>query len=168
MIYLKKANLEDAEKEYELTQKILRKENGYENQANGISYDEFVGSMLPRWIDYGRGVNLDEGHVPETRYFLWVDDTPVGIFKLRHRLSDWLRKNSGHVSYGIAEEYRGRGYATEGLRLLIEEARKLPIDTDELYLSVMKNNLASLKVQTNNGARIVREDDEHYYTRIPL
>jgi Predicted acetyltransferase len=168
MIYLKKANLEDAEKEYELTQKTPANENGVENKAYGVSYDEFVTEIIPKWIDSDKGINLEEGRVPDTYYFLWVDDTPVGIFKLRHYLNDWLRENAGHVGYSIAEEYRGHGYATEGLRLIMEEARKLPIDTDELYLSALKTNTASLKVQQKNGAKIVREDDEHYYTRIPL
>lgn len=168
MIYLKKANLEDAAKEYELVQKIPALENGYENKAYGVSFEEFVNKTIPKWIDSDEGKNLKDGCVPDTHYFLWVDDTPVGIFKLRHYLNDWLRDNAGHVGYGVAKEYRGRGYATEGLRLIIEEARKLPIDTDELYLSVLKNNLASLKVQQKNGAKIVRENDEHYYTRIPL
>ena len=145
MIYLKKANLEDAKKEYELTQKIPAEENDYINNSFGVSYEDFVSRVIPRWLDYDKGVNLEENRVPDTYYFLWVDDTPVGIFKLRHFLNDWLRNNSGHVGYGIAKEYRGHGYATEGLRLIIEEARKLPIDTDELYLSVLKNNPASLK-----------------------
>ena len=168
MIYLKKANLEDAKKEYGLVQKIPAKENGFENKAYGISFDDFVSKTIPSWLDHDKGINLDDGRVPETYYFLWVDDIPVGIFKLRHYLSDWLRNNAGHVGYGVAEEYRGHGYATEGLRLIIEEARKLPIDTDELYLSVRKDNPTSLKVQQKNGAKVVREDDTHYYTRIPL
>lgn len=168
MIYLKKANLEDAKKEYELTQKIPASESDFENKAYGVSYDEFVSKIIPRWLDCDKGVNLKEGYVPDTYYFLWVDDVPVGIFKLRHYLNDWLRDNAGHVGYGIAKEYRGHGYATEGLKLIIEEARKLPIDTDELYLSVLKDNPASLKVQLKNGAKVVREDDTYYYTRIPL
>lgn len=168
MIYLKKANLEDAKKEYELTQKIPTEENGYRNQSFGVSYDDFIIEVIPRWLRYDKGIDLDDGHVPSTCYFLWVDDTPVGIFKLRHYLNDYLRENAGHIGYGIAKEYRGCGYATEGLRLLIEEARKLPIDTDEIYMSVLKDNPASLKVQLKNGAKVVREDDEHYYTRILL
>ena len=168
MIYLKKANLEDAKKEYELAQKNPANENDYENKAYGVSYDDFVSEVIPRWLDRDKGVHLEEGHVPDTYYFLWVDDVPVGIFKLRHYLNDWLRDNAGHVGYGIAKEYRGHGYATEGLKLIMEEARKLPIDTDELYLSVLKDNPASLKVQLKNGAKVVREDDTYYYTRIPL
>ena len=167
MIYLKKANLEDSKKEYELAQKIPAQENGYENKAHGVSFEVFVKTIIPMWINSDKGIGLN-GLVPETRYFLWVDDTPVGIFKLRHYLNDWLRDHAGHVGYGVAQEYRGHGYASEGLRLIIEEARKLPIDTNELYLSVLKNNLASLKVQQKNGAKSVREDDTHYYTRIPL
>ncbi len=168
MIYLKKANLEDAKKEYELMQKMPANENGVENKAFGVSYDDFISKVIPKWIDNDKGINLEENHVPDTCYFLWVDDTPVGIFKLRHYLSDWLRDNSGHVGFSIAKEYRNHGYASEGLKLIIEEARKLPIDTNELYLRVLKNNSASLKVQQKNGAKIVREDDTHYYTRIPL
>ena len=168
MIYLKKANLEDAEKEYALTQKLPANEEGYSNPAYGVSYEDFTSKIIPKWLDYDKGINIDENRVPETYYFLWVDDTPVGIFKLRHYLNDWLRDNAGHVGYGIAKEYRGHGYATEGLRLIKEEARKLPIDTDELYASILKSNPVSLKVQLKNGAKIAREDDEHYYTRIPL
>lgn len=168
MLYLKKINLEDAEKEYALTQKIPKSENGYENPAAGATFEEFVSEIIPRWLDYDQGKNLPEGRVPDTCYFLWADDTPVGIFKLRHYLNDFLRDGPGHIGYGIAEEYRGRGYATEGLRLLLKEAKSLPIDTPEAYLSVWKSNPASLKAQLKNGAYIHHEDDKEYYTRIPL
>ncbi len=58
MIYLKKANLEDAAKEYELTQKIPALENGYENEVYGISFEEFVNKIIPKWLD------CDEGKKP--------------------------------------------------------------------------------------------------------
>ncbi len=168
MIYLKKANLEDAEKEYELAQKIPAEENGYKNKAYGVSFEEFVSKTIPEWINKDKGIGLKDGYVLDVYYFLWVDDTPVGIFKLRHCLDSQIINRIGHVGYGIAKEYRGHGYATEGLRLIIEEARKLPIELNELYLCAFKDNAASLKVQMKNGAKIVREDDEHYFTSIPL
>ena len=59
---------------------------------------------------------------------------------------------------GIKKECRGRGYATEGLRLVIEKARDI-IPEDEIYMSVHKDNPASLKAQLHNGAYIAREDD---------
>jgi len=86
MIYLKKANLKDAKKEYELTQKIPTEENGYKNPVYGVSCDDFVTKIIPKWLDNEKGINLDENRVADTCYFLWVDDTPVGIFKLRRSL----------------------------------------------------------------------------------
>ena len=52
-----------------------------------------------------------------------------------------------------------------GLRLLLREAWKI-VPEEEIYLSVHKDNLASLQVQKNNGATIHHEDAQQYYTRI--
>jgi predicted acetyltransferase len=37
---------------------------------------------------------------------------------------------------------------------------------DEIYLRVLKSNIASFKVITNNGGYLVGEDEEHYLLRI--
>ena len=39
---------------------------------------------------------------------------------------------------------------------------------DEVYMSVYKDNIASLKVQQKNGAYIAGETEDHYLTRIKL
>ena len=41
MIELRKANLKDAKKEYDLLQKIPAEENGLNNNAHGLTYEEF-------------------------------------------------------------------------------------------------------------------------------
>ena len=62
--------------------------------------------------------------MPVTKYILVNDQGEyVGIFNLRHELNDALMEGAGHIGYGIAPEWRGRGYATEGLRLLLIKAR---------------------------------------------
>ena len=96
--------------------------------------------------------------MPATKYILLVNDEGdyVGIFNLRHRLTDFLRNGPGHIGYGIAREYRGHGYATAGLKLTLAKARELGIE--EAYLSVHKTNPASLAVQQHCGARIDHED----------
>ena len=93
-------------------------------------------------------------------------DEYVGLFKFRHTLNDTLRNGSGHIGYGISSRYRGKGYATQGLKLCLSIAKSMNID--ELYLSCNKSNPASLKVQQNNGAYIHHESDSQYFTRIPL
>ena len=90
----------------------------------------------------------------------------VKIFNLRHKLNESLRNGAGHIGYGISPDYRKKGYATQGLALVLQEAKKLGID--EALLSVNKQNLGSLKAQQKNGATIYREDEKEYYTKIKL
>ncbi|MCI1225526.1 MAG: GNAT family N-acetyltransferase [Bifidobacterium sp.] len=146
--------------------KFPANEHGFENDAAGMSGEEFV-RYLHALERMSAGIGIKPTWVPGTKYILVNDDGDyVGIVNLRQRLNDKLREGAGHIGYGIAPEYRGRGYATQGLRLVLEKAKALGID--EAYLAVHKDNLASLAVQRHLGARIDHEDDEEYYTRIAL
>ena len=165
MIYLKETNVDDARKEYEMIAQMPEDENGFTNPNFGVSFLEYRNDVIPRHIRNARGEDLPEGFVPQTDYFLWDDNKVVGLFRLRHYLNDFLRENAGHIGYGIHRDYRGKGYATIGLQLLLEKGKDI-IQEDEFYLSVHKDNPASLHVQLANGARIVREDDKNFYTRI--
>ncbi len=167
MLYLKAVNWEDIEQEYLFTTEQPADENGFTNKYEGVSREEFEKVVLPRLINNSKGIDLPEGHVPGTEFFLWEDDEIVGLFRIRHELNDFLANGPGHIGYGIKKEYRGRGYATKGLALTIEKAKEI-IKEDEIYMSVHKDNPASLQVQLKNGAYIHHEDDKEYYTRIKL
>ena len=167
MLRLKKINMEDAEKEYYAIKNIPSEENGLENKYHDVSKEEFINKVIPERIDISNEINVPEGRVPDTYYFLWNDDEIVGLFKIRHYLNDFLRKGSGHIGFCILPEYRGKGYAKEGLKLAIEVCNDL-IKEDEIYLAVHKDNIASLKAQEANGAYIVGETDTEYLTRIKL
>lgn len=165
MLYLKKANMEDFEKEYFFITNTPLDENGFTNPAFGCSKEDFKNQILPGYINASKGIGLQDGYVPETEFFLWNDDVIVGIFRVRHYLNDFLKNGPGHIGYSIAKSYRGNGYATKGLALTIKEAFKI-IKEDEIYMSVQKNNPYSLKVMLNNNAYIHHKDEEEYYTRI--
>jgi predicted acetyltransferase len=166
MIYLKETNVEDAKEEFKMIAQMPEDENGFTNPDAGINFEEYVNNVIPRHIKNSKGEDLPEGFVPQTDYFLWDDDKVVGLFRLRHYLNEHLRTNAGHIGYGIHRDYRGKGYASKGLELLLQVGKDI-IEEDEFYLSVHKDNPASLQVQIKNGARIVREDDKNYFTRIP-
>ena len=154
----------DLDRAYELFGKFQADEHGLVNDAYGLSRDEFA-QYMRKVEDMHAGRNLPEGYVPATKYILVNDSGDyVGIFNLRHRLTDFLRNGPGHIGYGVAREYRGHGYATAGLKLTLAKARELGIK--EAYLSVHKTNPASLAVQQHCGARIDHEDKTEYYTRI--
>jgi predicted acetyltransferase len=166
VLYLKAANQADAEAEFDaLTH--LPSEHGFTNVYAGMSREIFMTTGLAQLLNNPTGINLPNGYVPETDFFLWSDDHIVGLFKVRHYLTPALRHGAGHIGYAILPAFRGRGYANRGLALAIQEARQI-IHEDEIYLSVHRNNPASLAVQLKNGAVIAGENGEEYFTRIKL
>ena len=165
MLYLKKANFDDIEKEYLFVRDIPEDENGFINEWHGVFRDDFEQTALKTLIDYSNGENLPEGYVPETFFFLWDDDKIVGQFRIRHYLCESLIEGAGHIGYFIGKDFRGKGYATEGLQLALLEAAKI-VPEDEIYLRVNKSNPASLRVMLNNGGYIHHEDEDKYYVRI--
>jgi len=167
MIYLKEANIEDFEKEFEAISQFPQDENGYVNDYYGCTKDEFINIILPEMIEHSKGINVPENRVPDTYFFLWDEDVIVGLFKIRHELNDFLRNGPGHIGYGILKQHRGKGYATKGLALAIDVCKNL-IKEDEIYLSVNKDNIASMIVQKKNGAYIVGENEKEYFTRIKI
>ncbi|QNQ81533.1 GNAT family N-acetyltransferase [Lactobacillus sp. PV034] len=142
-------------------------ENGFENEYAGLTFDEFKTKAIPAMLDMAAGKNLPAGYVPATTYVLWLNGAAVGVFKLRHHLTDFLRQGPGHLGYGIKKEYRGQGLASQGLHLALEKAKSI-IPEPELYLACHKDNPASLKVMQNNGGYLDHEDEKEYYVRIPL
>ena len=166
MFILKEANTADAWEEWLFVRDIPADENGFTNLWNGVSFEEFAGSALPRMLDFAQGKNLPDGYVPETFLFLWKDDEIVGQFRIRHYLCESLRTGAGHIGYYIGKRHRGHEYGREGLRLTLEIAREI-IPEDEIYLRVSKDNPASLQVMLRNGGVIRQEDENKYYVRIP-
>ncbi|MBR6580472.1 MAG: GNAT family N-acetyltransferase [Ruminococcus sp.] len=164
MLYLKSANFEDIEKEWQFQRDIPSEEDSFINEYHDIGREDF-NTVLDTIIEQSRGVHLPEGYVPQTIFYLWNDNEIVGTFHLRHYLCESLMNGAGHIGYYIAPEYRGMGYATNGLKLILEEARKT-IPEKEIFLRCDKDNTASLKVMLNNKGYIHHEDEYKYYVRI--
>ncbi len=167
MLYLKEVNFDDIDEEYKAFRSIPLDENGFKNKYYNITKEELKDSVIPELQKHSNGIDLKEGHVPCTYYFLWNDNVIVGLFKIRHYLNESLINGAGHIGYGVIKEYRGRGYATAGLKLAIDICKNL-IKEDEIYLSSNKDNPASFRVQQKCGAYITHESDTQVFTRIKL
>ena len=162
---LRKINKNDAKAQWEYTTALPTDENGLTNPYNGVSYNDYMNKVLPTLISYEHPVNMPDWFVPETYYYLWDEGRLVGEFRIRHHLTEALKSGAGHIGYSIKREERGKGYGTAGLKLTLQEARKI-IPEDEIYLRVLKSNPASLRVMLKNGGYIHHEDVEHYFVRV--
>ena len=164
MLYLKPASYEEIEKEWMFQRSIPADANSFINDNPDISREDFD-SALDTMISQSKGEGLPDGYAPQTVYYLWEDENIVGTFHFRHYLCPSLIEGSGHIGYYIAPEYRGKGFASHGLKMLIDEI-KGRIKEEEIYLRVNRDNPASLKVMLKNGGYIHHEDDKKYYVRI--
>lgn len=166
MLYLKKFSPEDADKKeiYELLQGIDKDDNGFHNNAYGIGFEEFQVWFNNEYeVDNGK---LESFMVPQTSYWLYDDETPVGYGRLRHYLNESLAATSGHIGYAIAKPYRGRGFGRKILSLLMEEASALGIR--ELQVGANKNNLLSNRVILSNGGILFKETKDKSFYHIDL
>ncbi len=163
---LRKININDSYAQWIYTRDLPENENGLTNPYHGVSYDEYLSSVLPTLVSYEHPASMPNWFVPESYYYLWNENTLVGEFRIRHYLTSTLRNGAGHIGYSIDKKYRGKGYGTLGLSLTIQIV-KLIVPETEIYLRVLKSNIASQKAILKNGAYVIGEDSEHYFMRIP-
>jgi predicted acetyltransferase len=100
------------------------------------------GTVIPRLPGYRKF--MWDGAFAGTVGFRWQPGTPA---------LPWYVL--GHVGYSVAEWKRGRGYASEGLRLILPDAKERGLPYVELTTD--PDNLASQRVILRNGGVLVEK-----------
>ncbi len=109
------------------------------------NFVEFVKKMR----DYEKGKNLPKGYVPASYYWLVDNLEFIGETTIRHRLTEALKKEGGHIGYGIRPTKRKRGYGTKILALALQKAKKLGIK--KVLITCDDDNIGSWKIIEANG-----------------
>ena len=91
-------------------------------------------------------------------------EKPVGVGKIRWKLTETSREAGGNIGYAISRQYRGHGYGTILLKSLIDIAKSG--NCPELLATVKKYNYASKRVMEKCSGELVRETDERWYYRL--
>lgn len=147
--------LVEASKRYEKQAMSYRQEyiSCGEKHINGssgfIKYNDY-----DKWLEKIESQKLivaSDDDTPATTYFTIreEDNKIIGSIQLRHHLTDELRKDGGHIGYGICPSERGKGYGTQQLQLVLKRAKELGIP--EVMISCDKSNRASAGVAMKCG-----------------
>ena len=119
--------------------------NGSELLDKTERYEDWIQSVTDNMS--AETVSLD-WVVTDTYFAVDESGRVVGIIDFRHTLNDFL-KDLGNCGYSVRPSERGKGYATEMLRLLLKTARETGLK--ELHLSVEKDNVPSVRTIVKNG-----------------
>jgi len=98
-----------------------------------------------------------EDRVPDSVFFLLDEerDRLLGAVNIRHYLNDSLLREGGHIGDGIRPTERRKGYATEMIRLALDECRKLGIR--RVLMTCDRDNIGSARSIVKNGGVLENE-----------
>jgi predicted acetyltransferase len=115
---------------------------------------------LARYIkaseDMSRGLGLLPGMVPQTSYWLVLNDnTIVAASWLRHRLTPTLSIEGGHIGYTVRPKFRRLGYGTRICAETLQRARGLGIE--KALITCDSDNIGSARIIEKNGGVLAGE-----------
>ena len=110
------------------------------------NFDEYVETLL------ANESSPFPGYVPQTTYWLIVDDLYAGTIDIRHHLTTNLRKFGGHIGYRIRPTMRRKNYGTLQLTLALPKTWDLGIE--RALITCDDDNIGSQKIIEANGGML--------------
>jgi predicted acetyltransferase len=124
------------------------------------AFEEFVADRL-RYAD--PTAELPHGWV--SCDFLWIVDAGemIGFLALRHRLTDFLLDQGGHIGYSVRPARRREGHASRALALAVARAAELGLD--RVLVTCDEDNLGSRRTIESGGGELedVRTGKRRYW-----
>ena len=110
---------------------------------SGLAFDNFA-DYKENCENMRLGIGLKSEYVPASRLWLIEDEKFVGLFDVRHRLTEALKIEGGHIAYYVVPSARGKGFATAGLKLCCQYVHDI-LNIEKALVSCNAANIASYK-----------------------
>ena len=158
---IRKLSIDDGRDIYEMLQELPSEENGFINSVKDKTFDEYK-EWLKKAVKNSEQVGVVDGwKVPETIFWLFENNKPVGFGKVRHFLTDALLENGGNVGYTIRPSARNRGLGKQLLSFLIIGSKEIGVD--KILLTIRNHNIQSIHVALANGGKIEKVTANKHY-----
>lgn len=163
---IQKLSIDDGMAVYEMLQEMPADENGFINPVSGMTYEEYR-LWLKKSVKSSEQVGIVDGwKVPQTIFWFFDGEKPVGYGKIRHFLTEKLLDEGGNVGYAIRPSERNKGLGKAFAANLINEGKKMNID--KLLFTIQNHNVPSIKVALANGGMIEKVTEERHYIWINI
>jgi len=114
-------------------------------------------AFLQELEDCAIGIGVPEGFTPhETFWLVSAEGEVVAVSNLRLQLTENLKKDGGHIGYGVRPSARKRGYATILLAETLKKAQER--DIFSVLVTCYKGNIASARTIIKNGGMLDSEE----------
>jgi predicted acetyltransferase len=161
VIDIRKLSLNDDIEIYRMLQELPYDENGFLNSMSGKSFDDYKKWLSQCVLSSEQTGIVDGWKVPQSTYWLIVDNKPVGMGKIRHFLTDKLLADGGNIGYSIRPSERNKGFGNIFLSELLKECKNIGVD--RALLTIQKDNIPSVKVALANKGVIEKSNDNLHY-----
>ncbi|MDR2939282.1 MAG: GNAT family N-acetyltransferase [Clostridiales bacterium] len=111
----------------------------YEDWLIQLKNNSDIRTVNPNWV-------------VSSTYFAMIGEKIIGIIDIRHTLNQFLKDFGGHIGYGVRPSERGKGYATEMLKLALGVC--IQLNLDNVMLACYKDNPASRSVIEKCGGKL--------------
>ncbi|MBS4538892.1 GNAT family N-acetyltransferase [Clostridium sp. D2Q-11] len=115
------------------------------------NFNEYLNEL----INYSKGIDLPQGEVMTSSFWLIHRDEVIGVVRVRHQEVEY----AGHIGYDISPSYRNKGYGSEILKLALKEAKKIGI-VEAIVTCNIDNMISKKIIEKNNGKLLGRVFDE--------
>lgn len=121
--------------------------------SEAASFEEW----LQRVRDFEDEKTVKAGYVPSSTYLAIREDDGrlVGMVSIRHRLTEALEFEGGHIGYSVRRSERRKGYATQMLKRALSICAEMGID--KALVTCDKGNTGSIRVIEANGGVLQSE-----------
>lgn len=164
-LWLKEVRHDDSVEGLKFLQELVNEEGIMVAPAPKDINESSYGAWLQTKEDMGKGINLPDGFIPCTTYWVLLDNKIIGLANIKHYLNDSLRKKGGHIGLSIAKDYRGRGLGLRAVKLLVERARN-EFGIEDILFTNDPENIVSRNMCERLGAELTDIDEHcHYWLR---